>query len=899
MLSHEDLQNASVLILANKQDVKGSMTAAEISQCLTLDSITTHSWHVQACCALTGEGCHVIPDFKMKFKLLGLGFKMHQLAQKEDASAYVITTRNDQHDKLTRCSLFRTDNWYSVISGQHKESTGGDSHPHRALRSSSGHARITRAAPGGGVTINTLPDNMTRVVEDSGKYYTWRSFGPEDQRTQDLWVDMSDVRHGQVRAHGILSNSYKQAVKVALSFDFPFYGHYLRQITIATGGFIFTEDITHRMLTATQYIAPLMANFDPSYSKDSTVQYLDNGEVFVVQWERVRLPGKESEGAFTFQAALYRTGTITFSYRDIPLSLDVISSVEHPVKVGLSDAFMVTSPSTQSPEAQWRTIFEYHRVEIDTTKITSYSAVEFTALPTCLQHNSCELCLSSNQTSGCSWCNVLQRCSDGMDRHRQEWLDYACSEESKDATCEDYSRGDSSSASSIAPEIEAVTSLTPLQKGCQSDGEAELFFYETKRHIFKTGSDVKTDSSTKSDGLANTGVIAGIAAALVLLLALILVALYINYHPTAASPLYLIQRRKSYWPSLKFQKQQPGYTEVGGEAFSSNPPSLDPSLNPRATDQPSAKREKGEGGERVGGWLGGREKRVVRERSVEQEDDGILHSRLLPVSKLQRVKSVVGLWPQVMEQQPFHGLHHVRRQGDRPEVIQLTRMWFLGDWNDAGCLPQLGNPPLSQAQFWHKRCFSCEVCKMTLNMKNYKGFDKRPYCNSHYPKTNFTCVADTPENLRLKQQSKMQSQVLYREDFEKNKGKGFSVVVDTPELQRIKKTQDQISNIKYHEEFEKKKVGGEGAQYQPSSPSPGYQQPASSQNFNYEPPAEPVRQAARRSRSLLWGKSSNAPPHPNLPGPQVPFRPNTIRCKETALIVVNCSVLQYWVQPLK
>ncbi|XP_017274821.1 putative ADP-ribosylation factor-like protein 5C [Kryptolebias marmoratus] len=56
MLAHEDLQNAAVLVLANKQDVKGSMTAAEISQCLTLDSVTTHSWHVQACCALTGEG---------------------------------------------------------------------------------------------------------------------------------------------------------------------------------------------------------------------------------------------------------------------------------------------------------------------------------------------------------------------------------------------------------------------------------------------------------------------------------------------------------------------------------------------------------------------------------------------------------------------------------------------------------------------------------------------------------------------------------------------------------------------------------------------------------------------------------------------------------------------------
>lgn len=43
-------------------------------------------------------------------------------------------------------------------------------------------------------------------------------------------------------------------------------------------GFIFTGDITHRMLTATQYIAPLMANFDPGYSKESTVQYLDNGK---------------------------------------------------------------------------------------------------------------------------------------------------------------------------------------------------------------------------------------------------------------------------------------------------------------------------------------------------------------------------------------------------------------------------------------------------------------------------------------------------------------------------------------------------------------------------------------------------------------------------------------------
>ncbi|RVE69820.1 hypothetical protein OJAV_G00081710 [Oryzias javanicus] len=63
MLAHEDLQNAAVLILANKQDIKGSMTVAEISQCLTLNSITSHPWHVQACCALTGEGLPACLDW--------------------------------------------------------------------------------------------------------------------------------------------------------------------------------------------------------------------------------------------------------------------------------------------------------------------------------------------------------------------------------------------------------------------------------------------------------------------------------------------------------------------------------------------------------------------------------------------------------------------------------------------------------------------------------------------------------------------------------------------------------------------------------------------------------------------------------------------------------------------
>ncbi|KAJ3058881.1 ADP-ribosylation factor-like protein 5A [Quaeritorhiza haematococci] len=56
MMEHEHLQKASLLVFANKQDVKGALKAAEISEALALSSLRDRQWHIQACCALTGEG---------------------------------------------------------------------------------------------------------------------------------------------------------------------------------------------------------------------------------------------------------------------------------------------------------------------------------------------------------------------------------------------------------------------------------------------------------------------------------------------------------------------------------------------------------------------------------------------------------------------------------------------------------------------------------------------------------------------------------------------------------------------------------------------------------------------------------------------------------------------------
>lgn len=75
-------------------------------------------------------------------------------------------------------------------------------------------------------------------------------------------MDLSSLHRSPVQIHNILSNTHRRAAvrrtrtlnrcdaahkralmclspppqRVALSFDFPFYGHYLRQIIIATGG---------------------------------------------------------------------------------------------------------------------------------------------------------------------------------------------------------------------------------------------------------------------------------------------------------------------------------------------------------------------------------------------------------------------------------------------------------------------------------------------------------------------------------------------------------------------------------------------------------------------------------------------------------------------------------------
>ena len=58
LLEEEKLGGVTLLVWANKQDVKGAMPARDIATRLALDEVRDRKWQIQGCSAKTGEGLH-------------------------------------------------------------------------------------------------------------------------------------------------------------------------------------------------------------------------------------------------------------------------------------------------------------------------------------------------------------------------------------------------------------------------------------------------------------------------------------------------------------------------------------------------------------------------------------------------------------------------------------------------------------------------------------------------------------------------------------------------------------------------------------------------------------------------------------------------------------------------
>ncbi|KAK8968363.1 ADP-ribosylation factor 2 [Platanthera guangdongensis] len=58
MLSEDELQGATLLVFANKQDLPNAMTISDITNKLGLHALRRRRWYIQSACATTGEGLY-------------------------------------------------------------------------------------------------------------------------------------------------------------------------------------------------------------------------------------------------------------------------------------------------------------------------------------------------------------------------------------------------------------------------------------------------------------------------------------------------------------------------------------------------------------------------------------------------------------------------------------------------------------------------------------------------------------------------------------------------------------------------------------------------------------------------------------------------------------------------
>ncbi|XP_005090463.2 plexin domain-containing protein 2 isoform X1 [Aplysia californica] len=292
-------------------------------------------------------------------------------------------------------------------------------------------AGVTSDPPGAGQAVDPTdstgssndPFADADVRHDNNKYYTSDYMNPN--HFEHYWTDLQTAKE-----HKTLSAGHRVAAVIPLKFDFRFYGHEIKNVTVATGGFIYMSPFLHQWLTATQYIAPLMANFDPSLSVNSSIYYESLDTQFTVEWKNVMLQDQQSKGQFHFQASLFPDSSIQFAYKSVPSLVSSISKSKHPVKAGLSDAYYNDTYLPQY-DIKRRTIYEYHKVALNQTLIRTGSVIKIIPVKTCNTLASCDTCSShTDVVFDCKWCNKIGRCSDGMDWYRQHWNLQGCKETS-------------------------------------------------------------------------------------------------------------------------------------------------------------------------------------------------------------------------------------------------------------------------------------------------------------------------------------------------------------------------------------------------------------------------------------------------------------------------------------
>ncbi|RUS91581.1 hypothetical protein EGW08_000696 [Elysia chlorotica] len=402
------------------------------------------------------------------------------------------------------------------------------------------------------------PFQNADVIHDWHKYYESSIL---KDNINSYWVELQSTPK-----HQTLSDGHRVAVVIPLKFTFFFYGHPVSNVTVATGGFIYMSPFLHQWLTATQYIAPLMANFDPSFAEGSSIFYKSYEDQFIVEWRDVVLKDQNSTGKFRFQAILKEDSSITFVYKTIPFAVSNISSEQHPVKIGLSDAYY---NDTYLPafNVKKRTIYEYHKVNVPSNTIMSGTVVVLKSLPTCNRLDSCDTCTKHlNVSFDCRWCNKIGRCSDGLDWFRQHWDIHGCREVRSNEIKEcPLPHGvitmTTTTSNSTTRKPSSMVSSSEMKMGCNSTTDSSVCpLLPPPSHPIidphiPISVDRCADGTCKKDEFPVAVVVVVVLAVVALLASMIGWVFYAYTHPTSRSGMWLMEHRPSQIKAkIKFWK---------------------------------------------------------------------------------------------------------------------------------------------------------------------------------------------------------------------------------------------------------------------------------------------------------------------------------------------------------
>uniref|UniRef100_A0A8R1DZU9 PSI domain-containing protein n=1 Tax=Caenorhabditis japonica TaxID=281687 RepID=A0A8R1DZU9_CAEJA len=243
--------------------------------------------------------------------------------------------------------------------------------------------------------------------------------------------------------------------------------------------------------------------------------------------------------AYTFQAILHKNGDIVFIYKNVPQPIRNISDSNHPVKLGISDAYMFKHPTHLSTQPK-RVIYEYHRIELTAEKISSNTVVILKAQPTCIALETCDSCTNATIPHfNCIWCHSKKShggpfCTDetGLHRRRQQWFEGNCNQRSKSLYCDANDEDETYDAEDYAPVRPKLPSgsqpVVPLDGGKSSETSSEDGKYMQK----------------KDDGGSGT---ATLTLIVILLVGIVGWLAYAYYNPHTTSGQMLIRYRPSRW----------------------------------------------------------------------------------------------------------------------------------------------------------------------------------------------------------------------------------------------------------------------------------------------------------------------------------------------------------------